>query len=177
MEELKAARAKQAAEANLQKQQDIQQLWDKYLPHYQRMLIVLHDLLTREATTKGDGISQSVDYFTSLPKTIDPKIGDFQIAKIGFQKDTNMDFVVTITAMNDANDRRFKITSSCGTLLMDLSYGDELFTHIHIAPDFDDAQHVSGEKVDEWMVSAIKGLIREQESLSRKTNMPATNPQ
>ena len=176
MEKVKAGKAAQKAAQDLEaartKQQAIQHLWDIYLPHYKRMLVTLHDILTSEAARKGDGISQSVDYFDSLPKTIDPKTADFQIAKIGFQKDTNMIFLVRITEMNSDCDRRFKITSDCGTLEMDLSYGSVLVSHIHTAPDFDDAQNVEIDKSDEFMKTAIGALISAQEAYGNKTNSP-----
>ena len=105
---------------------DIQKWWDVYLPHYRHTLVVLHDVLASEALKTGDGIVQSADYFQSLPPTIDPKKGGFQIARIGFQKDTNMDFTVTVTGLNGGYLRYLEISCPGCVLQLSASWGEQL---------------------------------------------------
>jgi hypothetical protein len=149
---------------------NIQKWWDVYLPYYNRSLIVLHDVLAGEAAKTGDGIAQSAGYFQCLPPTIDPKIGELKVAEIGLQKNTNIDFIITITALTDSDVRRLRI--SCGGCFLESwpSWGDKFIRDIHIDPDFDNEKEVPIEKANELIGDEIKDLVAARYYISSNTN-------
>jgi hypothetical protein len=149
---------------------NIQHWWDVYLPHFKHSLTVLHDALADEARKTGDGITQSVDYFQCLPPTIDSKIGELKVAEIGLQKNTNMDFIVSITALTGSDVRYLRI--SCGGCFLEswLSWGEKFIRDIHIDPDFDNEKEVPIEKANELIDEEMKELIAARYYVLSNTN-------
>ena len=159
---LKAEKAAKIEEENRQKDIDIKKWWNIYLPYYQHSLVVLHDVLTSESAKAGDGIAQSVGYFQSLPPDIDPKTEEIKSANIGFQKDTNMNFLVVISGLNISQHRQLKIYCSSGYLEMEAAWGKTFWRNLHIDPDFDDFKEVPIDKADDLISESIKDLIGAQ---------------
>jgi hypothetical protein len=119
VEDVKAVVAKELAQdeaekqnAILQEQTQEQAWWDAALPSYNHALKSLDIQLAKMAANKGDGISESPDYFNCLPKITDFKMNALDVAKIRFQKETNMNFLITISPKNLASRRNLNITAS-----------------------------------------------------------------
>ena len=159
---LKAEKVAKIESENRQKNLEIQKWWDVYLPYYQHSLAVLHDVLTSESTKTGDGIDQSVGYFQCLPPAIDPKIGEIKAAEIRFQKNTNMDFLVTIAGLNASGHRQLKISCSGGLLEMYATWGDKFGRTLHVYPDFEDYKDVPIDKANDLILESIKQLVAVQ---------------
>lgn len=160
------AKEQQIAEQNARAQRenqarllDIKKWWDLYLPYYNHSLVVLHDALLHEAAKEGDGIAQSNDYFQSLPSSIAPSVGGFNVAEIRFQKSTNMDFIVSVTALNSANRRTLRIISAGGFIEMELGSGDKVHGNLHIEPDIDLPFEVATNQANTKMVESVNDLI------------------
>ncbi len=153
-----------------QKNLEAQKWWTNNLSYYQRSLVVLHDVLTGESTKTGDGIAQSVGYFQCLPSTIDPEKGGIKAATIGFQKNTNVDFLITITAPNVSGHRTLNISCRGGFTELIPGWGKEFYSHLHVYPDFDDDREVPIEKANDLIDESIKDLIASQFLFLSKTN-------
>ena len=120
---VKSVVAKELAEDDAEKQKSILQeqtqeqgWWDVALPSYNHALKSLQIQLTKMAADHGDGISCSPAYFDCLPKITDTKIGGLDVARIRFQKETNMNFLISISPKNPANRRNLNLTASGGLL-------------------------------------------------------------
>ena len=116
-------------QAKLQKQADIaaneqrdnlsvQEMWDNNLPFFRHSLEYLYDILNLEAAKRGDGIEKKSGYFNCLPQKINFKMDETEVSEIRFQKETNLDFKVSITkgGQNPLQPNGMKIVYACGYL-------------------------------------------------------------
>ena len=111
--------------------------WRKFLPFYQRALVELHDALKREADKKGDGLVQTAGYFQCLPSDVDFDTGQFDVATIGLRNDTNMNFTISVTKRDEANNRQLHISCSGGTSTINpgwLGQNDPFINMVHSNP-------------------------------------------
>ncbi|MGA3284800.1 MAG: hypothetical protein ABSD57_10135 [Verrucomicrobiota bacterium] len=168
-----AAQAEQAAKSEAEHRQrnlDAKKQWDIYLPYYQHSIAILHDILISKSAITGDGISQSVGYFQCLPSTIDCNIGSLKVAEIGFQKNTNMDFLLTITDLNGANHRKLIIACGGGHLELEPANGDRMWRKLHLEPDFDDFIEYPITNANELISKSINLLVDGQIYYLSQTN-------
>jgi hypothetical protein len=163
--------AEEAAAAVIQKAQWQQRWWTNYLANYRYTLIALHDALEHDAHQDGDGVSQSEKFFQCLPDSLNPSIGDFKPAEIKFQKNTNMDFIVSITAPNISGLRQLSISCGCGYLETDGEWGDSYRCHLHVeGVDFDDDRTTNISNAHILINNSINDLISSEHYYLETTN-------
>lgn len=147
-----------------------QGMWEAYLPHYQFSLSALNDELMREAAQQSDRISKSEGYFTSIPDKPYNRGEQFQVAEIKFQKNTNMDFTVSVSGPNPANYGQLTISCEAGYLKTDGERGDFFRCDLHVAPDFDDGGRTNYSNADKMIAAFVKELVAAQIDYLSRTN-------
>jgi hypothetical protein len=148
---------------------EIQNNWDCERTNYQHALVVLHDALNKELTN-GDGIVQSQDYFQCLPKTIDPKTGVMKVAQIGLQKNTNLEFLVTVTELRGAYNRLI-IISGNGCSLEFNQWNSQFSKRLNVNKlDLVDDKIVSMDAANGLIFDSISDLIDAQKWSLAVTN-------
>jgi hypothetical protein len=155
-----------------QRNLEAQEWWAVCLPHYRRSLVVLHDILLSKAPS-GDGIAQSDGYFQCLPTNMDSTVPQINVAEIGFQKNSNMNFMIIVTAPNPGGYRRLRISCSGGDLEFGWHDRLESFLHVsHIFPELD-GEVINASpfnKTNEFIAESIEGIIAAQGFFLSKTN-------
>ena len=111
---VKAESQKQTLEAQATAQAAAQKEWEKVLPDYTYTLQSLYDVLRDVAAKRGDGISKTDGYYRCLPSLISWNTPDTKLAEIRFQKQTNIDF--SISLMDENGTKSLKIDATSGTL-------------------------------------------------------------
>jgi len=169
--EQEAQNAAQAAklQENIQKRNlEIQQIWKDDLRYYQRALTDLRDDLEKEIATNGDGIVQSEGYSRCLPSAIDPNIGEMNPATIGFQKNTNMLFKITLTALDNFGGRLLRISCPNGCLELH-GFQGRLWGGLHFDPVKED-KDVPFSQADSLVDELVDGLVDAQKDFLSNTN-------
>jgi hypothetical protein len=121
LDQLKLQRQAEIAASDQKNNSENQSAWDKNLPLFRHSLESLHDILNQEAIDRGDRIEITSGYIACLPQKIDFKMEETKVAEIRLEKETNVDFAVSITrgqmiAGTTIQPNGIKITSGCGFL-------------------------------------------------------------
>jgi hypothetical protein len=162
--------------ANLQKLKlNVQAAWTNNLPIFNSSLEALHEILTKEATKRGDGIAKTVAYFQCLPAAADFEIsGETNVAEIKLQTETNLDFKIAITGQflsgeNIIRQRGLRIYCSCGFLAITPRAGNYFNLTIHI-PDGNENKSATSRDVRDIITQSLKILVGSQIDYLSKTN-------
>lgn len=115
---------------------------------YQEAIELFHDILKQAAHAQSqyDEISKSENYFTSLPHSITPEITGISLATIGFQKQTNILFSISIKG--DAGPTR-PLRISCDSGLIEIHPDGETVSILLNSPAFPVLNVVKDVKTEE----------------------------
>jgi hypothetical protein len=154
-----ATQVKAAAEVKKKRDKAENDLWSTDVPHFRHALICLRDSMLHIAEKDGDGISQSDGFLQCLPDNLDPDFGAFKPAEIRFQKNTNIDFMISVEAVNGDGNRGFIISCAAGFLQMGEGGGRWHCTVGVPSASFKETVVTDADGADTNTTSSIKELI------------------
>lgn len=166
---LKSNQVNEVKSANKITQTEADAKWKDEYQLFNYALESLYRISSTEATKRGDGISKTVGYFQSLPPNLSIEIVVTNVAEIGFQKKTNVDFTIEVTGRDSHQRRGLLINCSSGFVMFYPNWNGQWVRQIHI-PDFDDTKPIPDDKIHEFIDDGFKVLIASQIVNSSATN-------
>jgi hypothetical protein len=162
----------QKSQVDWQHNLEQQTTWTNSYPYFHEALIILHDQLHElskiDYDGAPDGITQPENYY-DLPKSIDQKNGAFPLTHIGFQRNTNINFAVTISGWEWMDKRKLIITCPNGTLALSINWAGYLNGFLDINnPAFPYHKCVPIKDAHALISYEINALIRAQWDYSQK---------
>jgi hypothetical protein len=167
-----ATQVREAAEVKKKYEQKVNDLWSNDVPHFRHALTCLRDSMLHLAEKDGDGISQSDGFLQCLPDKLDPNFGAFKPAEIRFQKNTNIDFIISVEAVNGDGNRGFIISCAAGFLQMGEGSGNWHCTVNIPSASYDETVLTDANGADTNTTSSVKDLISAERYFLLHRNAP-----
>jgi hypothetical protein len=172
--QMKADKDAQRAQADWQQNLQEQITWTNSYPYFHKALVELHDQLHELSQVDFDGIVQPENYF-DLPKSVDQSVGDFPLTHISLSKNTNVEFVVTISAWGWENKRQMIIACPAGQLAFSVNWARDFNGFLDIkSPPFHYPKCVHSKDADALMHYEINTLLKAQWAYSSKLSQITT---
>lgn len=133
----------------------VDQRWADSLQYYQEAIELFHDVLKQAAHAQPqyDEISKGENYFTCLPHSITPEITGIPLATIGFQKQTNIIFTISIKG-DPSSTRPLRI--SCDSGLIEIHPDGATVSILLNSSQFPSLNETKDVKTEEWKPFAVK---------------------
>jgi len=172
MTELKQSKVAQAEAQKRQNDLTLQNRWNVYRPYYSRVLTIFHDAMRDAAhAADHDEIAQSKNYGECLPiRPISETVGEVTLARIQFQKHTNVDFLIKLSSLETGGHRTLILFSPGCYLELEPDWGDTFHRTIHVDPDIDDTTNVPIAQADALISKSVDLLIGAREYTLGITN-------
>jgi hypothetical protein len=165
--------AQEAAKFEFEKQQKLLEIprdWGNGLDHYRRLLVVLHDDLSKKVEGTGDVISPSQGYYQCMPSNIDPGTGEIKAATIGLQINTNVNFQIKISELNWLGHRQVYVSCAAGNLELYPGTNDDFYAILNTYLGLPSPGYTTIDKADDLVSDNLTSLIAAQYLLLRQTN-------
>jgi hypothetical protein len=165
--ELKHKNLLKKQQEDQEKLESLKTWWLKAIPDYNYALESLNNILVKNLPA-GDGMGLSPGYFTCLPTNLAEDIAGEKFAEIKYQKNTNIDFIISIQG-KPTEERLLLISGSHGSLELHPVTSRNTFSR---AIHFPDVDYMNETNVDfhKYIDGGLIQLIRYQNAYSNDTN-------